>query len=57
VISILDGRMTITRCGRVIFIQLITDESYYLALKAFGARESTAAAAAAGLITMKTGAK
>lgn len=56
-IAIRDGRMTVTRMGRTTQIQRLNDDSYYQALRAFGARESTAAAAAAGLITMKTGAK
>lgn len=56
-IAIRDGALSVTRYGRTVEIQRLTDESYYHALRAFGARESTAAAAAAGLITMKVGAK
>jgi len=55
VITIGDGWLSVTRHGRRVNIQRINDQSYYAALRAFGAREATAAAAAAGLITMKVG--
>ncbi len=53
--SIALGAIVVTRAGRTIPIQRWTDNEYYAALRAFGARESVAAAAAAGLITVKTG--
>ena len=53
-ITIADGRMTITKQGRVVFIMLLNDSTYYHALVAYGARESVAMAAAAGLITVST---
>lgn len=56
-IHILDGQMTVCHNGRSVAIQRITDESYYQALKIYGARDSVAQAAAKGLITVKTGAK
>lgn len=54
--SITLGNVVVTRHGRIVPIQTWTDNDYYHALRAFGARESVAAAAAAGLITVKTGA-
>jgi hypothetical protein len=55
VIAIRDGALTVTRHGRTVQLQAITDESYFHALRAFGARESVAAAASKGLITVKVG--
>lgn len=46
------GHIVVTRHGRTIPIQRWTDNDYYQALKAFGAREAVAAAAAKGLITI-----
>lgn len=46
------GHIVVTRHGRTIPIQRYTDNHYYAALKAFGAREAIAAAAAAKLITV-----
>ncbi len=45
------GSIVVVRHGRTIPIQRWTDDHYYHALRAFGARESVAAAAARGLIT------
>ena len=54
--SIALGAIVVIRHGRTTSIQRWTDEAYYHALRAFGARESVAAAAAAGLITVRIGA-
>lgn len=54
-ISHSDGWIWVTKAGRRVQIQRITDESFYHALVVYGARESVAAAAAKGLITVKVG--
>jgi len=46
------GHIVVQRHGRVIPIQRWTDNEYYAALRAFGAREAVAAAAAKGIITV-----
>lgn len=51
--SISCNQLVIQRHGRTVALQAYTDAHYYAALRAFGAREARAAAAAKGLITIK----
>lgn len=50
------GSIVIERGKRSITLQPMNDNIYYGALRAFGVRESVAAAATRGLITVKIGA-
>jgi hypothetical protein len=52
--STVNGAIVVTRHGRTTPLQRWTDHDFYAALVVFGARESVAAAAAKGLITVKT---
>jgi len=54
VISIVNGYIVVQRPGgRIIPIQPVGEMDYYQALRAFGVRESVAAALTKGLITTK----
>lgn len=46
------GWLTVTKAGRTIPIQRVTDESVYRALRAYGVSDVRAQAAARGLITI-----
>ena len=50
--ELIDGRMTVRRAERRIFIQTFTELDYHRALLAFNVMPSAAAAAAKGLITI-----
>jgi len=51
-ITIVDGWAYVTKQGRAIPIQRVNEETFFHALRAYGAREAAAAAAAKGLITI-----
>ncbi len=52
--SIIAGAIVVTRHGRTTPLQRWSDHDFYAALLAFGVLPSAAAAAAKGLITVKT---
>ena len=55
-IAVVDGYIVVQRPGRrTIPIQPMNEMSYYAALLAFGIKDSVAAAAAKGLITVRIG--
>ncbi len=57
-ISITDsGWLMVTKHGRAVPIEKLTDESYYRALRSFGVSQTIAQALARGLITISIGAK
>jgi hypothetical protein len=50
--NIVNGYITVARPGRSIKIQRFTQETYFTALRAFGASETVAMAATRNLITI-----
>lgn len=47
-----DGNLVIQRHGRTTVLQALNDQTYYAALRAFGASEAVAQALTAKLITL-----
>jgi hypothetical protein len=49
------GWLIVTKCGRAIVIERVTDESHYRALRLLGVSAAIAAAVSKGLITLQIG--